>query len=142
MPVKQDTAEVALQGKLGQSEGAVQDAFHRLDRLVSAILATVDRRAITRAGEWMGRSYLLGRRLVLRIDPKIAFLRVWVGGDAYAGAPSLLVGQYRQDGWLIVRPTDLDHALAYLEVVLNKSEAEIRTRSSSRGLGELRPTHP
>ena len=91
----QDTEQDALAGKLDQCESGVQQAFQRLDAAFEEIVGAVDRHAIRRNGEWVGRSYKLGGKLLLRVDPKVGSLRVQVGKEAYAAAPAVLRGSYR-----------------------------------------------
>ena len=114
----QDSEQDALAGKLGQCESSVQQAFQRLDAAVEEIVGAVDRHAIRRDGEWMGRSYKLGGKLLLRVDPKVGSLRVQVGEEAYAAAPAVLRGSYRQDDWLVVRPEHMEEGLACVAGVL------------------------
>ncbi len=56
----QDTERDALAGKLDQCERGVQESFRRLDAAVEEIVGAVDRHAIRRDGEWVGRSYGFG----------------------------------------------------------------------------------
>ena len=109
---EQDTEHDALAGKFGRCESDVQDAFRRLDAAVAEIVGIVDRHAIRRNGEWVGRSYKLEGKLLLRVDPKVNSLRVQVGTKAYAAAPAVLRGSYRQDDWIVIRPEHTDEGLA------------------------------
>ena len=68
----QDTQADAVSGTLGRSESGVQDLFKRLDILVGEVAGSIDRHANRRGGEWMGRSYKLDGKLLLRVDPKVA----------------------------------------------------------------------
>jgi hypothetical protein len=63
-----------------------------------------------------GVTYKRGANVFCRIDPKpsIDSLRVFVGADAEGAAPSTLRGQYKQKGWLVVRPEDGEIALTYV----------------------------
>ena len=115
---QQDTQRDALAGKLGRSEGGVQDAFRRLDAMMEQVAGPIDRHAIRRGGEWVGRSYKLDGKLLLRVDPKVASLRVQVGKAAYGAAPTGLRGTYKQEDWLIVRPEDAEQGLAYIKALL------------------------
>ena len=114
----QDTEQDALEGKLGQCESGVQNSFRRLDAAAEEIVGTVDRHAIRRDGGWVGRSYKLGGKLLLRIDPKVGSLRVQVGKEAYAAAPAVLRGAYKQDDWIVVRPEHMAEALACVRSVV------------------------
>lgn len=100
---EQDTLNAALTGKLGQSEAAVQGLF-----------GAVDRRAMTRKGQWLGRSYLRDGRTLTRVDPKAEHVRVRVGTAAYERAPAELRGSYRQHDWLVVRLEDREVGLRYV----------------------------
>ena len=123
-----DTEQDALVGKLGQCESGVQKTFRRLDAAVEEIVGAVDRHAIRRGGEWMGRSYKLGGKLLLRVDPKVASLRVQVGKEAYAAAPAVLRDAYKQDDWIVVRPEHMDEVLACMASVVTE-----RMQRHSRG---------
>ena len=114
----QDTEQDALAGKRGQCESGVQEAFRRLDTAVEKIVGAVDRRAIRRDGDWVGRSYKLGGKLLLQVNPKVESLRVQVGKEAYAAASAVLRGSYRQDGWIVIRPEHIDEGLACVSSVL------------------------
>lgn len=120
-----DDDATALSGKLGRCNAPVQEAFRRIDALVFAVLGTINRAAISRNGAWFGRSYMREETLLLRIDPKEAFLRVQVGREDYAAAPySLKDEAYAQDDWLIVRPSDVDVGIDYLSHVLRSRRLE------------------
>ena len=114
----QDTQHDPLAGKLGQCESGVQESFRRLDAAVEEIVGAVDRHAIRRGGDWVGRSYKLNGKLLLRVDPKVGSLRVQVGKAAYAAAPAVLQGTYRQDDWIVLRPEHMEEALACIAAVV------------------------
>ena len=120
LPDEQDTEASALAGSLGRSEAAVRDTFRQLDDLVTSIVGAVDRRAIRRDGEWVGRSYKIGRRLLIRVDPKGSSLRVQVGADAYAAAPEALRGNFIQRDWIVFEPQDVGLGLSFLSGVMRK----------------------
>ena len=120
MADEQDTETAALAGSLGRSEATVRHVFRKLDDLVTRTAGAINRRAIRRDGEWIGRSYKLGRRLLIRVDPKGGFLRVQVGAEAYAAAPEALRGPFRQDDWIVLKPEDADLGLQYLSEVMQR----------------------
>ena len=124
----QDTEQDALEGKLGQCESGVQNSFRRLDAAAEEIVGAVDRHAIRTGGEWTGRSYKLGGKLLLRVDAKVASLRVQVGKEAYAAASAVLRDTYRQDDWIVIRPAHIDEGLACVGSVVTE-----RLRRLGRG---------
>ena len=82
-------------------------------------------RFIRRGGEWLGRSYKLGGKLLIRVYPKGGTLRVQVGKEAYAAAPAVLRGTYRQDDWIVVRPEHMEEALACIAAVVAETARSI-----------------
>ena len=80
----------------------------------------------------MGRSFKLGGKLLLRVDPKIGSLRVQVGNEAYAVAPAALRDAYKQDDWIVVRPEHMDEALpVVMSVVAERMQRHSRGQAAA-----------
>lgn len=117
MPRQQDSNHVAMTGKLSDAEEAVRELFLNVDRAVEDALGAIDRGAIRRGGNWLGRSYRWNGHNVIRIDVKLKKLRIWVGEARYETAPVALKGQFRQTDWLDVSPDTARVLFNYLPTV-------------------------
>jgi hypothetical protein len=128
MPLSEiDTDAAALAGQLGQCSSQVRDIFFALDRALEAAGLPFERSPLRRSGAWLARSYKLGSKSLLRVDPKGDWLKVKVGPNNAATIPQSLrpLGEKRDD-WIVITPTTRDIGIKFA----------VRAMKTNAGLGE------
>ncbi len=86
---------------------------------IASALATTGLDFLTHDGR-DGRSYLVGGRPVLRIDPKQDFLRIRVPPRWVPRIPPALRHPERQPNWMVVRPAQCAPAIAFITKVVTQ----------------------
>jgi hypothetical protein len=122
----EDADRLAMKGQLGRCSSGIQAAFQELDEQLKANgNGRLRSSELWRAGEWLARSYKLGRRNILEVHPKHEWIKVRVNGSTAPPIPESLSpppGEKRS-GWLVVNSENRPEAMNYLRESLRAALA-------------------